>query len=370
MDQYYAPIGNTLVPYADLTPAQISACTEYYYVSEAYWADYIKFSEEPEKFIAQTNWAYDSGEYGWRITEATALKFDRVSLTLQNNIKINFLVSKELVNNSGYENLYAVFEMDGMADNTVSTFTDNGSYYVFSYSNISPDRMNDTIRATLYGTRGDKQYVCIRMDYSIAEYCYTVLSDSTQPAKLRTLLVDLLNYGAASQIYTGHNTANLVNASLTATQLGWGTTDPVALTSVTNSPNGQLTDPEVRWKAVGLSLGNSITMQFVFSAADTDGLTIKIKDAPDGNVVKEYTASSFTPSGTYHRIFFNDLTVGQMSDTFYVTAYRADTAVSGTLTYSVESYACAKQNDADANLASLVVAMMKYGKSAYAFSHN
>ena len=259
--------------------------------------------------------------------------------------------------------------MDG-TNSTVSTYTDNGQYYVFSFSNIAPDRMNDTITATLYGTRGDKQYVCIRINYSIAEYCYTALSDNTQPAKLRTLLVDLLNYGAASQIYTGHNTSSLVNADLTATQLAWGTTDPVALTSVTNSPNGQLTDPEVRWKAVGLKLGNSITMQFVFSAADTTGLTVKIKDGIDGNVLKEYTASSFESSGTYYLVSFRELTVGQMSDTVYVTAYRGDTPVSGTLTYSVESYACAKQNDADAKLASLVIAMMKYGNSAYAFSHN
>ena len=66
-----------------------------------------------------------------------------------------------------------------------------------------------------------------------------------------------------------------------------------------------------------------------------------------------------------HRLL--KLTASQMGDTVYVTAYRGGVAASNTVSYSIESYACAKQNDSNEKLANLVKAMMKYGNSAYAY---
>lgn len=55
-----------------------------------------------------------------------------------------------------------------------------------------------------------------------------------------------------------------------------------------------------------------------------------------------------------------------MSEAIRATAYDADGNVASlTLTYSVESYAASKANDA--NVGSLVKAMMKYGDSAVAY---
>ena len=56
-----------------------------------------------------------------------------------------------------------------------------------------------------------------------------------------------------------------------------------------------------------------------------------------------------------------------MSDQVCVTLYNGDTAVSNTVCYSIESYACAKQSDKNVKLANLVKAMMRYGRSANAY---
>lgn len=59
---------------------------------------------------------------------------------------------------------------------------------------------------------------------SVKEYAYTLLDrySSDEYSKLRTLLVDLLNYGAMAQKYVGYKTDNLVNSELTAVQKSWG----------------------------------------------------------------------------------------------------------------------------------------------------
>lgn len=295
------------------------------------------------------------------------LKFASASLTLQNNLKVNFAVKKDLIDKNGYENLHAVFTMNG-DEITVSNYTVNGDYYVFSFSNIAPHKMNDTITATLHATRGGEEFVSDELEYSVAEYCYSMLSRETTGDKLRTLLVDLLHYGSSSQIYADYHTDALVDASLTAEQLAWGTAADPELTSVTNAKYATVDNPSVKWAGASLNLNESIIMQFVFTAESAEGVTVKIEDG-SGTLLKEIAPAEFATSGSYYIAKFKGLTAGQMRDTVYVTAYRDGVAVSNTVAYSIESYAYAKQNDDNANLANLVKAMMKYGNSAYAYAH-
>lgn len=298
---------------------------------------------------------------------ADALKFSSASITLQNNLQINFAVRKDLIDGFGCENFYAAFAMNG-EEITVSSHTVNGDYYVFSFCNIAPDKMNDTIIATLHVTHNGATLEGGELEYSVAEYCYSMLSRETTGDKLRTLLVDLLHYGAASQIYTGHNTDNLADSALTAEQLVWGTAEDPALTSVTNAQYSTVDTPSVIWKGASLNLYDSISMMFVFTTENLEGITVKVDDG-NGAILKEFSQEEVSTAGKYYYVKFNELKAGQMSDTVYVTAYRDGVAVSNTVAYSIESYAYAKQNDDNANLANLVKAMMKYGNSAYAYAH-
>ena len=57
---------------------------------------------------------------------------------------------------------------------------------------------------------------------SIKDYAQKRIEKSTK-SSFKKLMVDMLNYGAASQIHFNKNTANLANADLTEAQLAFGT---------------------------------------------------------------------------------------------------------------------------------------------------
>ena len=254
---------------------------------------------------------------------------------------------------------------------TVSTYSeirsDNLDYYCFRFSNISPDKLNDEITATLHATANGTAYASAPFSYSIATYCYSQLGKTTD-GYLRTLLVDLLNYGATAQTYTNYKVNTPVNARLTEEQRSWGTADAPDLSSVTDPKYRTVTSPAVNWTGVSLLLNDSITMQFVFTADDVTGLTIRIEDT-NGTILKEIPASSFVASGSNYIARFRGLNAGEMKKTVLATAYLDGTAVSNTLAYSIESYVCAKQNSTYPHLADMVIAMIKYGNSAYAYAH-
>ena len=88
-----------------------------------------------------------------------------------------------------------------------------------------------------------------------------------------------------------------------------------------------------------------------------------------GSQTWEISSESFEATSGGYYVYFNGLNAAQLSDPVFLTAYQGDTAVSNTICYSVESYAYAKQKGPDSKLKDLLDAMMKYGNSAYAYTH-
>ena len=241
--------------------------------------------------------------------------------------------------------------------------------YVFDFSDIAPNLANDTIQATLYAEKDGATYFSKARNYSIAEYCYNMLGkyNTDEYAELRTLLVDLLNYGAASQNYTIYKTDYLVNSELTESQLQWGTTDTPLLNTVLSKEYAVIDEPSVIWKGAGLNLQESVNMRFKIETDNIEDLSVKVI-TDDGQQWIIYSDDFETTDGGYY-IFFDGLNVGQMCETVYLTIYDNNKVVSNTIRYSIESYAFSKQDSNDDNLNSLLIAMMKYGNSAYAYAN-
>lgn len=307
------------------------------------------------------------GEYQIISGSAPVLKFSGASLTLQHNLAINFKVDKTSFDGSGFTDPYVVFEWGGSTA-TVSNYTvSNDNKYVFVFSNIAPNQMNDVVSATLYATNGGTQYISETKEYSVADYCYGMLTayPDDEYAELRTLLVDTLNYGAVSQQYTGYNTDALVNAALTDTQKAWGTSTELTLNSVLNTKYATVENPTATWNGAGLLLNEAVSVRLKFTAKNIEGLSVKIVV---GNNTWTISSDSFIAQGEdVYYVYFNGLNPAQMRETFYLTICDGDTAVSNTASYSIESYAYEKQNSTISYLAELVKAMMKYGDAAYAY---
>lgn len=295
------------------------------------------------------------------------LKIAGASLTLQSDLTLNYKVSKSLFADGAYQNPYILFEMNGI-QTKVDNYIEDDTYYVFQYKSIAPNQLNDTVKATLCATADGSVLRGVTVSYSVAKYCYNMLNYCTTDsyAKLRTLLVDLLNYGTQSQLYTNYQTDSLANAALTEEQKAYGTAEPPTLTSCLNTVYAPIESPSVLWQGAGLRLEKAVAMRFLFTTEDVTNLTVKFKIA-DGEW--EIPASEFEKqSEMTYCVYFNGLHAGQLREPIFVTAYRNGTAVSNTVCYSVESYAFAKQDSTIPCLATLVQAMMQYGDSASAYA--
>lgn len=293
------------------------------------------------------------------------LKISGASLTLQNDLTLNYKVQKSVLENGRYQNPYILFELNGV-QTKVSEYSDEGTYYVFRFKNIAPNQMQDAIQATLCASAGDTVIRGKTVSYSVSTYCYNMLNRCTTPeyAKLRTLLVDLMQYGAQSQLYTNYQTDALVTARLTAEQLAYGTAETPQLHSVLNTAYETVENPTAQWTGAGLKLEHAITARFILSVEDVTDVSVKFKTE-----YGEWTApaSAFEKTENGYYVYFNGLHAGQLRTPIYATAYRGDIAISNTVCYSVESYAYAKQESTLPHLSDLVLAMMRYGDSAYAY---
>lgn len=289
-------------------------------------------------------------------------KIKTVSLSLESSITMNYKVLKTAV--ADFENPYIEFTRNDKTT-TVTDYTEQGDYYVFSYRDVAPQAMNDNVQAVLYATYKDVLYNSEPVDYSVSAYAYAMLEkcNSNQYARLRTLLVDLLNYGAAAQVYQNYKIDNLVNANLTDTQKSWASSQELNLTNITDKACDVVESPAVEWKSVGLQLNDSVAVRYKFIADNVDDIQLKVTC---GKSEWLYGAESFIDNGdgTYTFVFDN-LNADKMQKDIYITAVSDDTDVSNTMRYSVESYAKQIQDSMpDSNLRKLTDAMMRYGISA------
>ena len=291
------------------------------------------------------------------------LYFKSAALVLESNLTVKYRVDKARLDSLGYTDPYVIFQFLGEESAPVyPTVTEEEGVYVFLFTDVAANMIGDNISATLYATNSGILLSGEVQDYSAATYCYNKLVSESSSANLKTLVVDLLNYGAQAQLYTGYNTSDLVNADLTEEQKALATSGDPELESVTDvgENNG-----EIGWMSASLILDNAVTVRIKFYAENIENLVIKIATesyawtfGPEQFVVVEGDNNAYY-------LYFDGLNADQMRETIQVTAHRGESQISTALTYSIESYACAKQGVTQIPyLADLVKAMMKYGDSA------
>ena len=288
-----------------------------------------------------------------------------VSLSLESSITMNFKVLKSSL--SSFDEFYMTFECGGKEEK-VTDYKETDKYYVFSYKGINPQLMNDNVTAVLHAKNKSGEYTSPKKIMSVREYAYTMLDrySDDEHAKLRTLLVDLLNYGAAAQIYAGYQTDNLVNSDLTDVQKNWASKDTTEFKNIRNLNYKTISNPTAEWKTCSLVLKNSIMIKVKFSAKDVENKTVEIVLK---NAKFTYTKDDFVNNGdgTYY-VYCNELFANELSDDLLFTIYENGVPCSNTMLFSVESYArLVRDNYKDKPLDKMTTAMMLYGKSAKAY---
>lgn len=307
------------------------------------------------------------------------LKIKSASLSLSSDISINFYVADETL--KGWDAPYMVFtkakydaagNITGYENETVSSYTEKDGCHVYTFRGITAMEMSSAVTATLYATKNGVLSSSETVSYSVLTYATNQLQKSTD-TKLHTLLVDLLNYGAAAQTYWHYNTANLANANLTEEQQKLATQTAPTLESCKALTKHD--GAAVHFKSASLSLKEKVTINYYLDLTDYNG------DVNDLQVVISYTdtdgslktatvdGSALSNRNGIYVASFSALNALQMRTACTAEVYdkTAGERVSDTVTYSIESYAASKADDTDAALAELVNAMMKYGDATCAY---
>lgn len=129
------------------------------------------------------------------------------TVTLDGSIGVNYYVQRE-----ENENMSMEFTM---ADGTVQTVTEstyNAEKDAYVYTcNLPAKNMTDEISAKLFL---DGECVGEYNEFSVKEYANELLGRNDLDVKMKTLVENMLHYGAKAQIYFAYNTNDLANAGL------------------------------------------------------------------------------------------------------------------------------------------------------------
>ena len=110
----------------------------------------------------------------------------------------------------------------------LTTTVNNSEAWAVYYKGLSAKQMGDEITVKLYRKDKDAEGTILTVlvdewSNSVEHYAMRMLSKHSTHETLRTLIVDMLNYGAACQKEFNYDTDNLVNAGLSAEQKSWAT---------------------------------------------------------------------------------------------------------------------------------------------------
>ena len=257
--------------------------------------------------------------------------------------------------------------------------------YMANTNGIPAKNMGDTVYFKVYALLTDGTYVYSDVaGYNAVAYANTVLAGSNEAAK--TLVVAMLNYGAAAQVQFGYNTDNLMNAGLTADQKALVSdfaesmvNDPLEVDNVKGAnftKTGSFSDiyPKVSFEgsfainyyaAPSGSVDGNVTLYY-WNQAAVEGAEVLSVDNASGSL-------TMTAEGELYTAAVSDIAAKQIDETFVVAIVyesNGETCCSGLISYSLGAYCLSLANNSDAAVQGLARATATYGYYAKAFFAN
>lgn len=283
----------------------------------------------------------------------TELRIQTATLRLDEDIDVVYTASVP----KGYTDVSVTFTMNGKSVNV----PDDGTH-TFVFEGVNPQCMGDNISAVLTASCGGTTYTCTQPNYSVRSYCVNTLARTDISPKIRTLVSDLLAYGAAAQTFVNYKTTELVTSGAINNPTYSTYTDLSGLSATFTGTAAN----DLFWVGTGLTLTNDVAMIFRFYAESVDGLSIKVSISGREETFTKFTAVA--GKDKVYEISFAGIKATEYADHVQASFCRNGAQVGNTVSYSVNAYVCAKQADSSTALANLVKALYNYGKSIRAFS--
>ena len=238
-------------------------------------------------------------------------------------------------------------------------YYESNGYLGVTTPGIPAKKLGDTVYFAVYAELADGTYVYSKCyHYSPYSYAYSLLSKSTTTQDMKNLIVAMLNYGAAAQVYFNYNTANPVNASLTAEQKAF-VADYNAdmldgLTTCAADKKGTLFgsgNTGFGKRTPSVNFEGAFSVNFYFSqpkATVGSDVTFYVWDKATYNSVdtllpgNAIATSTCSFDGTYYMGVVEGIAAKEVDETFYCAAVYTgtdgNTYVSGVIAYSLGYY--------------------------------
>lgn len=246
------------------------------------------------------------------------------------------------------------------ADQWVPVTIGGVEHFKITFTAIAAKEMGDDVYVTVYDADGDA--LSNVWNDSVKAYAERAWDSCVAKAgpdyeEELTMLVDMLNYGAAAQKLFGYDVDHLVNADLTAEQKTYATESVEYENQIVKGEN---------YHAANLSLENSLRFNIAFVNVASD-MTAKVTfENHAGRKIDETV--ELTINGNFGIVNVNQIAVADGRIMVTVTVYNADGSVYGTVTDSMESYIARVSGNEPEN-AELYEKIMMFSDSVYAFKH-
>ena len=229
-------------------------------------------------------------------------------------------------------------------------------YYCVVYDGIAAKEMCEDVTVQIFR---DDEAVSEEYTESIRSYAMRVVNKSNVES-LKSVMVDLLNYGAAAQGYFGYDTDNLANDLLTDEQLETYASENVSTASDTSSGNSSL------YLGASLTLESNITLSMLFDITPGEDTAAVVEyTAYDGTeiskTITDFEAYTSDDGMTYYSVSVDSLSVADVATEITCTIYDGDTEIV-TVSESQLSYISRNLGD-DGDLDALFTSLLKFGNS-------
>ena len=273
-------------------------------------------------------------------------------------------ITKDVAGGDPITTIYGITEDREALTAKVNPSTGEALMYQVTYKGINAKEMGDNFSTTLYAVGEDGTiYYGNTTISSIKDYLVNKIDDTRSIPELKTMAVDMLKYGAAAQVRLGYNTENLVTADLIEEQLAYATQEiPEAVNNAASTGDGASVNTNITVTSkVQLNLSCIYT-----TATDPNAVKCIVTDS-EGNVLAEIPATN--KNNLMFTAIYENVGAKEMRDVINATFYEGETAISQTVSWSVESYVAqvrAKTTAAENEIA-MVNAMLTYGDAVAAY---
>ena len=313
------------------------------------------------------------------------LKFSEYNLSLESSIRMNFYVP--VANLSDYKNVRVISIKEEFGDSSAKksykkriispkTVTRNHvQTYSFEFTDIAAKQMGDDIYLAIYAEdNSGNTYIGPVKKYSVKTYADYIVSHN-YAAKLKKMVVDMLNYGAQAQQYFKYKTDMLVNADLTAAQSAYGSEGNPTITKINSYTN--ISGATATFTEFFMTLDNTIQFNAKFKLESTQSdanikAVMTYKDVKTGTLYTEtVTRDKMTKASGVYIAKFSSIAAKDSRQPLTIIIYDGNKQISRTQIHSIESYArIAIDYYHDDQLTSLMNAMMNYIISAEKYFTN